>query len=174
MPEDWATSGVQVRYVRPEMQIRKADIGDAPRCVELAELRRTEYEEYEPRFWKKSPNSSGASLLWFETLFGDGRSLSFVAEEDGQIVGFVIAREIPTPPVYDPGGPTALVDDFCVDAKNRWKDVGRALLQETRSALKERGFAQVVVVGARRDLEKTEFLAEAGLSLASTWWTSDV
>ena len=38
--------------------------------------------------------------------------------ESGAIVrGFVIARIMNAPPVYDPGGKTALVDDFCVEKK---------------------------------------------------------
>lgn len=156
------------------MLVRKANSMDALRCVELVEARREEYEHYEPRFWKKAATSAATTLPWFEKLFSDDQSMSFVAIEDGDVIGFVIAREFPTPPVYDPGGATAMIDDFCVVAKSRWKDVGQALLQQARSEMRERGFAQVVVVGARRDLEKTEFLAGSGLSLASTWWTSEV
>jgi hypothetical protein len=40
--------------------------------------------------------------------------------------------------------------------------------------LLDRGFIQIVVVGAYQDIEKSEFLAAAGLSLASTWWTGDL
>ncbi|MFC3027069.1 MULTISPECIES: GNAT family N-acetyltransferase [Roseomonadaceae] len=144
---------------------------DAPRCVELVEARRLEYQAYEPVFWKKAPGSVASTLPWFEQLFSDSRNVSLVAVEDEVVVGFVIAREFPTPPVYDPGGATALIDDFCVASKSRWLDVGAALLREAKSELKNRAYAQVVVVGARQDAAKMAFLSQTDLSLASTWWT---
>lgn len=156
------------------MKIRRATNADVAQCVALAETRREEYENYEPRFWKKSATSAASTLPWFEKLFSDERSVALVAIEDSLIVGFLIAREFPTPPVYDPGGSTALIDDFCVAAKARWLDVGAALLQEAKSELYRRGFSQVVVVGARQDAAKTAFLNQADLSLASTWWTASV
>lgn len=156
------------------MQIRRATNSDVPSCVALVEARREEYESYEPRFWKKAVTSAASTLPWFEKLFADERSTAFVADEDGLVVGFLIAREFPTPPVYDPGGPTALIDDFCVASTNRWQDVGAALLQQAKSELNKRGFAQLVVVGARQDTAKTAFLSQSDLSLASTWWTTSV
>ncbi|NTA62177.1 GNAT family N-acetyltransferase [Agrobacterium tumefaciens] len=157
-----------------QMQIRNASKEDALRCVELVEARRKEYENYEPRFWKKAANSAASTLSWFEKLFSDEHNVSLVAVENTLIIGFLIAREFPTPQVYDPGGATALIDDFCVAAKDRWHDAGAALLQRAKSELNRRGFAQVVVVGAQRDAAKTALLSQANLSLASTWWTSEV
>lgn len=154
------------------MQIRSATIMDAPRCVELVEMRRVEYEAYQPRFWKKAKNSANSTLPWFETLFGASNNVCFIAVESDSVVGFVIARPFPTPPVYDPGGQTALIDDFCVVSKERWQDVGQALLNATKDTLSQRGFAQIIVVGARQDTAKTEFFNQADLSLASTWWTT--
>ncbi|RON59225.1 N-acetyltransferase, partial [Pseudomonas fluorescens] len=95
-----------------QMQIRNASKEDALRCVELVEARRKEYENYEPRFWKKAANSAASTLSWFEKLFSDEHNVSLVAVENTLIVGFLIAREFPTPQVYDPGGATALIDDF--------------------------------------------------------------
>ncbi len=144
---------------------------DAPLCIELVERRRIEYESYEPRFRKKAANSADSTLPWFEKLFSDSENVCLIAIEGDHVLGFAIARKFPTPPVYDPGGPTALIDDFCVGCKELWKDVGQALLNETKQLLKQRGFAQLVVVGARQDIAKTQFLEKANLSLASTWWT---
>ena len=156
------------------MQVRDATAADAPRCVDLVEARRLEYQRYEPRFWRKAENSAASTLPWFETLFSDARNVCLVAVEGDTLVGFVVARAFPTPPVYAPGGPTAMIDDFCVVSKDRWRDVGQALLDEARARLRQAGFAQVVVVGARQDLAKTRFLEQTDLSLASTWWTTAV
>lgn len=140
----------------------------------LVEAKRKEYENYGPRFWRRSSNSAASTLPWFEKLFSDERNVALVATEDGLVVGFLIAREFPTPPVYDPGGPTALIDDFCVATKDRWQDVGAVLLQHAKAELNRRGFAQVVVVCAKQDSAKSAFLSQANLSLSSTWWTTAV
>ncbi len=65
-----------------QMQIRNASKEDALRCVELVEARRKEYENYEPRFWKKAANSAASTLSWFEKLFSDEHNVSLVAVEN--------------------------------------------------------------------------------------------
>ena len=153
------------------MIIRPATPNDVAACVGLVESRREQYERYEPRFWKKAADSKPSTYPWFARLFDESKSVSLVAAEGSNIVGFLIARDTPVPPVYDPGGPTALIDDFCVVEK-RWRDVGGELLAAARTELQRRGFAQIVVVAAGRDEEKTAFLEASDLSPASTWWTA--
>ena len=153
------------------MIIRPATPNDVAACVGLVESRREQYERYEPRFWKKAWDSKSSTYPWFARLFDETKSFSLVAAEGSDIVGFLVAREAPVPPVYDPGGPTALIDDFCVVEK-RWCDVGGELLAAARAELRNRGYVQIVVVGARRDEAKTAFLEGSDLSLASTWWTA--
>ena len=154
------------------MIIRQAISRDVTECVGLVENRREIYQQYEPRFWKKAPNSARSSADWFGRLFLDSHNVSLVAEEGEKVVGFLIAREFPTPPVYDPGGPTALIDDFCVATPDRWSDVGARLVDAARLELRSRGFAQIIVVGAPKNDAKTKFLKGTDLSLASTWWTA--
>lgn len=154
------------------MIIREAGTRDVIACVALVETRRQIYEQYEPRFWKKATNSGASTNDWFCQLLDDASTVGLVAEEGGTIVGFLIAREFPTPPAYEPGGPTALIDDFCVVAADRWIDVGAQLVKTVRTELRRRGFAQIIVVGADKDLAKKEFLESTDLSLASTWWTA--
>ena len=153
------------------MIVRRARAEDVPACVRLVELRRRRYETFEPRFWKKAAGSEKSTIDWFTQLFDDDKSVSVVASNEANILGFLIARDIPVPPVYEPGGPTALIDDFCV-AEGKWGDVGTQILRFARRELRARGFVQIVVVGATRDDEKTAFLKSTDLSLASTWWTA--
>ena len=155
------------------MMIRKAGAADVGAAVALIEERRRRYEAYQPRFWKKAENSAALSGAWFAHLFADEKVVALVAEDDGRVVGFLIATNFPAPPVYDPGGPNALIDDFAVEA-GRWATVGAELLTHARAELRARGFTQIVVVGARQDEEKTAFLETAELSLASTWWTGGI
>ena len=153
------------------MLVRVAQEADIDACVRLAEARRALYETFEPRFWKRAAGASELSRLWFAHLFAKAETLALVAETEDQVRGFLIAQPTPSPPVYDPGGRTALIDDFVVEP-DLWPIVGRGLLDEARRRLRELGYAQIVVVGARRDEAKTALLEETDLSLASTWWTA--
>jgi hypothetical protein len=153
------------------MLIRRSELKDVSACVALIEARRRKYEEYQPRFWRKSGDSASLSEKWFAHLFGNDDVTSLVADDQGRIRGFLIATSFPAPPVYDPGGPNALIDDFVVEP-GCWTAVGTSLLGEAKKLLRDRGFVQIVVVGARQDVEKTDFLDATDLSLASTWWTA--
>lgn len=151
--------------------VRLATAADVKACVELIEERRRRYERYQPRFWKKSRASAEVSHSWYGQLFVASDAIALVATEGSAIVGFVIAKSFPAPPVYNPGGPNALIDDFAV-SPGRWMEIGPVLLSETRKALRARGYVQIVVVGAPQDEEKSSFLAGTDLSIASTWWTA--
>ena len=140
-------------------------------CVQLADARRALYETFEPRFWRRATNAAEMSRMWFAHLFAKEDVLALVAEIDGEVRGFLIAQPTPSPPVYDPGGRTALIDDFVV-APDQWETVGAQLLGEARQRLRAADFAQIVVVSARQDEDKTRLLESTDLSLASTWWTA--
>jgi len=154
-----------------DMKIRLAETSDVEACVQLAEARRALYETFEPRFWRRAENAAEMSRLWFAHLFAKDDVLALVAETDGRIAGFLIAQPTPSPPVYDPGGRTALIDDFVVES-DAWMEAGDLLLKDARQRLRIAGFAQIVVVGAHQDQDKTRLLGATDLSLASTWWTA--
>ena len=97
--------------------------------------------------------------------------MSLVAEDDGGFAGFLIATVGPTPPVYDPGGLTAMIDDFAVVSDAAWATTGRDLLGAATARVRDRGATQLVVVCGHRDEPKRAALRAAGLSLASEWYT---
>jgi hypothetical protein len=98
------------------MRVIRGSNDEVAACVGLIEARRERYERYEPRFWHRAANSAQMSQSWFAHLFAQPETVALVAEEAGCIVGFVVATHYPAPPVYDPGGRTALIDDFAVIA----------------------------------------------------------
>ena len=104
-------------------------------------------------------------------MLGLDDTVALVAEGAGAIRGFAIGRLTPAPPVYAPGGPVCLVDDFCVLEAHHWLTVGEALLSHASTLIHEAGAAQIVVVGADRDLAKAEMLRRSDLTIASNWWT---
>lgn len=154
------------------MIVRIAKAIEIDEIVEMSEARRLQYQEYQATFWRKARDSKLSTREFFLALLNDEKSVFLVAEVENQISGFLIAREIPTPPVYAPGGLTFLIDDFCVLNSTLWWSTGAALLTEISSALKSRGGAQIVVVCGDRDLAKAELLRRTGLTIASNWWTT--
>lgn len=152
--------------------IRHASATDLPAMVALIERRRVQYEKYEPVFWKKAVDSAEKTEPFFKSLLTNERATTLVAYDGENLVGFLIAINTPAPPVYEPGGTTILVDDFCVADASLWPSVGRALLDRLETIGREAGWRQYVVVSGKADQEKSEFLASTRLSLASTWWTT--
>jgi GNAT superfamily N-acetyltransferase len=142
-------------------------------CAAMAEARRVRYAAFEPVFGRRKPGSEAMSAQWFAHLLSRPETVFLMAEWGGSPTGFLIASPVPTPPVFD-AGPTAVVDDFCVEDPALWPSVGQALLREARTRLKDRGIRQIVVVSGDKDVEKTAFLASERLSLASTWWVAAV
>jgi hypothetical protein len=53
-----------------------------------------------------------------------------------EILEFIIGELMPVPEVYNPGGLTLMVDDFCVKSENLWQTVGGPLIEAIDSISK--------------------------------------
>src|ERR1700733_5493248 len=93
--------------------IRDGRVDDMPAIAAMAEARRVRYQDYEPLFWKKAAMSHEMGRMFLTHLIGLSDTLCLIAEQDGVVVGFLIATPARVPPVFEPG-PTAMIDDFCV------------------------------------------------------------
>ena len=153
------------------MDVRKADKSDIKATVELVERSRRQFQKYQPTFWRKAANSAAATETFFTQLLDAPDAYFLVAVEGSQLLGFLIATKFANPPVFDPGGDTWLIDDFCVREPHLWLSIGEALLSHASTLIHEHGGAQIVVVSADRDLAKTEMLRRSDLTIASNWWT---
>jgi GNAT superfamily N-acetyltransferase len=142
--------------------------------AELASLRRRDYAQAQPQFWREAAGAIGTQRRWFAHLIEDQTTLTLVAEHAGEVVGLLVASLVDPPPVYDPGGPSGFVDDFVVSAGDQWETVGRQLLVAARDWLREQGAAQIVVVAGFHDERKRAFLDSEGMSLASTWHVANL
>lgn len=156
------------------MTLRKAENHDAIAIVDLAEQRRLQYQQYQPTFWRKAEDSRAKQLPFLESLIKREDVIVLVHESEGRVDGFIIADFVPAPPVYNPGGPTCRVDDFCVAAGSLWETVGQELLNEVRRKASERGAAQNVVVCGHLDQPKRAMLTQLGYSIASEWYVRDL
>lgn len=153
------------------MDVRKAETSDITAAVELMERSRRQFQKFQPTFWRKAAKSAAATETFFAKLLTAPGTLFLVAVEGNQHQGFLIARKVSNPPVYDPGGDTWLIDDFCVAEPHLWLSVGEALLSHATTLIHEHGGVQIVVVSVDRDLAKTEMLRRSDLTIASNWWT---
>jgi hypothetical protein len=153
------------------MEIRGAIASDIDAAVAMVERHRRQYQKYQPTFWRKAAKSAELTRAFFTGLLQEQDTYFLAAIEGPRLLGFVIARKFSAPPVYEPGGDTYLVDDFCVDEPNHWLATGEALLSHVSTLIHEAGAAQIVVVCGDRDLAKAEVLRRSDLSIASNWWT---
>lgn len=157
-----------------QLKIQPAQDVHVPAMVALSEQKRTEYAAYQPVFWRKAANSAAAQTPYFQRLLTQENVLALVALQGGAVAGFVIAALVPAPAVYNPGGLTCMIDDFCVAQPQQWLSAGRALLAAVTAQAAARGASQAVVVCGHLDEPKRALLREAGLAIASEWYVSPI
>ncbi len=155
------------------MPVREAGTADVEVMVTLADAKRREYEPRAPTFQRIAADAAEVHRPWLARLVDDPAVGTVVHEDgDGSVDGFVVVTTRPAPPVYDPGGTTALVDDFTVATPETWPSAGAALLRAATDWARALGAAQVVVVSGPHDAPKRSVLREAGLYVGSEWFTA--
>jgi hypothetical protein len=153
-------------------QIRTAGTADVEAMVTLASMRRAQYAEYQPVFWRPAANAQDEQRPYFTELVARDEVICLVSEEAGQVTGFLIAMLTPAPGVYDPGGPACQIDDFVVITAASWSTTGVPLLRAGLAEAARRGAVQAVVVTAQLDQPKREALRACGLEVGSEWWVT--
>jgi len=151
------------------MEIRIPVAADVSAMVAIAEAKRVEQEGFSPVFWRKAPDSSATHERFLLALLENPEVIGLVAVEGGRLLGFGFAALTMPPPVYEPGGPVCVVDDFAVGVADAWPTVGRALLDAITVEAKTRGAVLLVVVCPQRDWAKREMLVGSECELASEW-----
>jgi hypothetical protein len=146
--------------------VRPASRSDIAAIVAIAAARRERLEHYQPQFWRRRPGADKVQAAFFEQLLAHDDTHVLVAANRNSIVGFVIARLEPAPPVYETGGPACTIGDFGADNVT----TARELLVGVRRWATNRGASQPVVIAAHRDQPTRTLLEDEGLTLASEWW----
>ncbi|MEM7326150.1 MAG: hypothetical protein AAF531_23885 [Actinomycetota bacterium] len=150
------------------MAVRPATEDDLEVIVQLSSGARDRLEITEPTFWRRHADADRNQRAWFDVLLGDdGHRILVSTDRDDTVDGFIVARAMDAPPVYDPRGRTCLVDDFV------WStgEVAEALIADVRQWATGQGCTQLVVITAARDLDRRELLERTGLHPTSEWWT---
>lgn len=149
-----------------------ANINDIDKMVLLSKAKRLAYEKAQPMFWAYAGEEGDEKQkAWFKTLLSNPDYLMLTAKDTNQVlVGFVIGKLIEAPEVYQPGGLTLLIDDFCVVDTKLWSTVGRDLMNVIKKLAQEKGATQVVVVCGAHDQLKSHFLKDNQLSIVTNWY----
>jgi GNAT superfamily N-acetyltransferase len=153
-------------------QIRVAVQADVPAMTALAGVRREQYAEYQPLFWRPAATAPEKHRAHLSRIVASDKAITLVSEEGAQLTGFLIASLNAAPPVYDPGGLTCDIDDFVVTPAANWPTTGVQLLRAALGEAGQRGAVQAVVVTARLDAAKRQALRACGLEIASEWWVT--
>ena len=151
--------------------IRRSLLSDIDLFVVLSKAKRLDYEKAQPQFWRSSGETGdNKQREWFKELLRAEKYLLFTAEDESrEIVGFIIGKLITAPEVYNPGGLTLMVDDFCVKSEYLWQ-----LIEAIKTPAKEKGASQILVVCGAQDHSKRTFLAKENLSIASEWFVGGI
>jgi len=148
---------------------------DIDAMVLLSRAKRRFYEKAQPQFWKYAgAEAEVVQEKWFEELLGRDDHIMLTAIRDDVIVGFVIGKLMPAPEVYNPGGLTLMIDDFCVADDVEWHSVGYKLVQEIKAIAKTKEATQMLVVCGAHDEPKRRFLMNQNLSIASEWFVGGI
>jgi hypothetical protein len=157
-------------------RIRAAVQADVPAMTALAAVRREEYAQYQPLFWRPAALAAEKHRAYLGRLVSSDEVITlvseFVGEEGDRLTGFLIASLNPAPPVYDPGGLSCVIDDFAVASAGDWPTTGVRLLRAALAEAGQRGAVQAVVVTAHLDEPKRQALRACGLEIASEWWVT--
>lgn len=160
----------------PQFVVRTSQLSDTLAMVSLSKAKRKLYEKAQPQFWRYAGEEGDkAQEKWFKELLEDKNYAMFTAESETQeILGFVIGKLMPAPEVYNPGGLTLMIDDFCVQSENLWQSVSTRLIATVKAAAKAKGAKQILVVCGAHDYPKRKFLSEQNLSIASEWFVGGI
>lgn len=155
--------------------VRPSTLADIDIIVLLSKAKRLAYEKAQPQFWKYAGDTAEISQAeWFKALLTHYDHVMLTAICHEQIVGFIIGKLIPAPEVYDLGGLTLMIDDFCFEDKAGWYEIGCKLIQEIKTISKMKEAKQILVVCGAHDEPKHSFLKSIGLTVASEWYVGGI
>lgn len=101
----------------------------------------------DPGGFTPRPDALPVWLEWLDKLLAAGDAAVFVAEVEGQPVGYIIGGTAEKPPVY-PDRRYGVVHDTCVTADWRRRGVGQWLFKALLEWFREQGLSEVRVGAA--------------------------
>lgn len=150
--------------------INSATTDDIAQMMKLSLEKRLQYEKAQPLFWKKADDSEAVQTNYFLDLLKNTNFMLLTAKHDKIMFGFIIGHIVSAPSVYNPGGLTCMVDDFCINNETSWQSTGALLLDALKIQAKKLHAIQIVIVSGDHDKNKKDFLQKAELAIVSNWY----
>lgn len=157
-----------------DVSVRSASLSDITHIVRLSYNKRRAYEKAQPRFWRYAEGAEKSQSKWFSELLLRDDYILLVAESENKVLGFIIGQLIKAPKVYNPGGLTLMIDDFCVETAADWSSIGDALLIKLKQLAKEKSATQLILVTGHHDEPKRDFLRDSSLVCVSEWHLGEI
>ena len=157
-----------------EILVRPASLSDITYMVALSYSKRRAYEKAQPQFWRYAEGAEELQSKWLSELLSRDDYILLVAATENKVLGFIIGQLVKAPEVYNPGGLTLMIDDFCVETAADWSSIGDALLTKLKQLAKEKSVTQLVLVTGHHDEPKREFLRDSGLACVSEWYLGEI
>ena len=131
--------------------------------MESVVIRRASVDDSEPIARLVSqlgyPTSTSQMRRRFETILDDDDYQTFVACEDGQVLGFVGTR---SGPLYEDDGSYGQIMALAVAPSQQRRGVGRMLMQVAESALIECGVRVLIVTSGNQRSDAHAFYESCG------------
>lgn len=144
-------------------RIRPAVTTDIPRIVELWREMWDLHEGLDPDRYVSTPAAEQVISLWIEQNLRGERAQVFVAEQDGTIVGYLLALILENPPVV-PQQFFGYVSEVAVTATARDGGVGQILLNAAHDWFRSKGLSIVEVNISALNPDALRFWKRAGYS----------
>lgn len=167
----------KLQPVESNIEIHQANKNDLNNLVYLAMQRHHDYEKLQNIFWHEADDAEQLQKKYFQELLNQtkqNKPVFFIATNKStqEPIGIIMAQEHASPPVYNSGRITYLIDDFYVSSQELWNTVGKKLLVTMQDYLEAHGVTQIIVISADADKNKTKALQDLGPSYQplSTWY----
>jgi|SRR5579862_2046667 len=152
------------------MGIRPATNDDLGWMMSLCELGRIQKNSLHPIAYQQPAAYCRTRRKEIERILENPNSLCLISEHHDQPLAFLVALLVDAPPVYAPGGPVCLIEEFEGVKHQDLATHGLQLLDEARNIARRRGAVLQRVISSAGDLDREEFLLGNGFTVASEWY----
>lgn len=142
--------------------IRPATVSDLPAIGRLGAQLMREHHAFDPdRFIAAGEDAPAGYAEFLGTQLRDPHALLLVAEDRGEIAGYVYAT-LEGMDWMALRGPAGAIQDIAVVTERRGQGLGRRLLEAALSRLEDMGAPRVVLSTAEQNLPAQRLFASAG------------
>ena len=140
---------------------RVGNAGDFHAVVPMMRRHRLRQQEFDPALYALHPDADRRFRLWIGAVIADPRATLLVAEDAGQIVGFLYATIEKDLPIFL-HDEFALVHEWWIEPAFRGRGAGKSLLAHAAAEFARAGVHQLRVRPAAADEEVCAVLHRCG------------